>query len=87
MGDTEKKVDAWFTKLQKYAAAKISHFVAFCFILIAVGALMALIVSSKWPNSAILTVIGPFAAALLAYYNRAFALAVVLLIVGLFLIL
>ncbi|MEK6959404.1 MAG: hypothetical protein AABW59_05165 [archaeon] len=87
MGNTEKKVDVWFTKLQKYAAAKISHFVAFTFILVALGALMALIVASKWPNSAILTVIGPFAAALLAYYNRAFALGVMILMLALFFIL
>ena len=81
MGETNKTIDSWFAKIQKYVVAKIGHFVAFLFFLIALGAFLMMMFAQRYPNQAIWVVIAPAAAGLLAYYNRGFA---IVLFVGLF---
>ena len=73
MGDTEKKVDSWYAKIQKYLTAKISSFVAFLFLLVAAGAWAGLMMASLYPEMAFLAVLIPAAAGIVAYYNRTLA--------------
>ena len=70
MGKTTEKVDHWFEKAQNYITAKIGSFVAFLFLLIALGAFAGIIVTQRWPEYSIFTVILPGAAGIIAYYNR-----------------
>jgi len=81
MGETNKTIDSWFTRIQKYTSAKISHFVAFLFFLVALGAFLMMVVMQRYPNEAVWVIIAPAAAGLLAYYNRGFA---IVLFIGLF---
>ncbi len=73
MGKANDKVDSWFVKIQKYVTEKIGSFVAFLFVLYALGAMTAIMVSSIHPDLAYLVVIAPAIAGIIAYYNRAFA--------------
>jgi hypothetical protein len=73
MGETSKKVDSWFEKIEKYVTAKIGAFVAFLFLLYAAGALTAIVIMTKYPQQVFLVALIPAAAGVLAYYNRAFA--------------
>jgi hypothetical protein len=87
MGETSKKVDSWFEKIQNYVTAKIGAFVAFLFLLYAAGALTAIIIMTKYPQQAFLVALIPAAAGVLAYYNRAFAtVAFVILMAAVFLL-
>ncbi|MDD3084249.1 MAG: hypothetical protein PHP82_04465 [Candidatus ainarchaeum sp.] len=73
MGETNEKVDGWYKKIQDYLTKKIGSFVAFLFVLYALGALTAIFVMTKYPQQAYLVVIIPAIAGIVAYYNRAFA--------------
>ncbi len=87
MGDMEKTADKWFGKLQKRVTGTISSFVAYFFFMIALGSFITVIVINQWPQHTFWIVIAPLAAGVLAYYNRAFATAMFLLIlIGLLLI-
>ncbi len=78
-----KTVDKWFSDLQKRVDKAISSFVAFLFILVAIGAMLGIFVATRYPDQAIWAVLGPAIIALIAYYNRAFALAIfILLLIG-----
>ena len=80
MGNTEKKIDAYFTKMSKYVSAKIGHFVAFMFFLFALGAFAMIMVLQKYPHQALLVIAVPAVAGLLAYYNRTVAVVLFALI-------
>lgn len=67
------KVDPWFEKIQNYINKRLGSFVAFLFLLVALGAFIAIIITQRWPHYSIYTVAVPGAAGLLAYYNRTFA--------------
>ena len=74
---SEKKatrVDGWFEKIQGYITKKIGSFVAFLFLLIAMGAFMGIMVTQRWPEYSIFTVVLPGAAGIIAYYNRTAAM-------------
>lgn len=77
-------VDKWFGDLQKRLDKTISSFVAFLFILISLGAMFGVFVATRYPNYSIWAILGPAIIALTAYYNRAFALAVFIILVVLF---
>jgi len=81
MVEIQKTLDAYFTKLQKKAVDTLPHFVAFLFFILAVGAFIGIAVIQHYPNQAMLAIILPALAGALAYYNRAFATAVFLLMV------
>jgi hypothetical protein len=68
------KVDDWFVKIQDYITKKLGSFVAFLFLLVALGAFIGVIVSHRWPHYSMFTVIVPGIAGLLAYYNRTIAM-------------
>lgn len=76
MVEIQKTVDGWFGKIQKDVTKGVSQFTAFLFILIALGAFIGISAAHAYPQHAIWAVIVPAAAGLLAYYNRAFATVV-----------
>lgn len=80
MVEIQKKVDSLFEKIKKSAADTIPHFVAFTFFMMAIGAFIGILITQNYPNQMMLAVILPALAGALAYYNRAFATAVFLLI-------
>lgn len=87
MGDLEKTADSWFGKLQKRVSGIISSFVAYSFFLVALGAFIATIVVTQWPQHAFWAIAIPAFAGLLSYYNRAFAaIAFIALLILMFLI-
>jgi len=79
MVEIQKTLDAYFTKLQKKAADTMAHFVAFSFFVLAIGAFIGIAVTQHYPNQAMLAIILPALAGALAYYNRAFATFVFLI--------
>ncbi len=86
MSGTNAKFDDWFTKIEKYVTAKIGSFVAFLFVLYALGALTTIMVMQHYPNQAFLVVLIPAVAGAISYYNRAFAtVAFFILMIGLLL--
>jgi len=87
MVEIQKTLDGYFAKIQKKAADTLPHFVAFLFFILAIGAFIGVAVSQSYPNQAMLAIILPALAGALAYYNRAFATAVfVLMIIFVFLL-
>jgi len=87
MSDTGKTLDAWYGKIQKHITSKITNFVAFLFILVAIGAFLMMMVMQKYPEQAWMVVVAPIAAAIFAYYSRTFATIVffgVLILIFLF---
>lgn len=81
MVEIQKTLDSWFGKIQKTASDTIPHFVAFLFFMLAIGAFIGIMIAQNYPNQAMLAVLLPALAGALAYYNRAFATAVFLLII------
>ena len=79
MVEIQKTIDAWFGKIQKSASDTIPHFVSFLFFMIAIGAFIGIIVTQNYPGQAMLAVIFTALAGALAYYNRAFATAIFVL--------
>ena len=87
MVQVQKTVDGWFTKIQNKITEKIGSFVAVQFLLIALGAWLGISVARIWPDQVILAVIVPAFVGLVAYYNRAFATAMfVIMLVAIFII-
>lgn len=87
MGETSKKFDDWYKKIQDYLTKKIGTFVAFLFVLFSMGALIAIIIMSKYPQHAFLVALIPAIAGIIAYYNRAFATGIFfVLIIAMFII-
>ncbi len=72
MGIT-KKTDDWYTKIEKYVTQKIGTFVAFLFLIFALGALITIQIVTRWPQHSYLVVILPLIAGVISYYNRAVA--------------
>lgn len=79
MVEIQKTLDGWFGKIQKKASDTLPHFVAFLFFIMAIGAFIGVLVTTHYPNQAMLSVLLPALAGALAYYNRAFATAVFVL--------
>ena len=75
------RMDNIFQKVEDYITAGISRFVAFIFLLITLGAVFGYFVSQKEGNTATLLLISPAIVALIAYYNRAFAVGVFFVLV------
>lgn len=71
-----KTADKWFGKIQADIGKKIENFVAFFFFMIAAGILIGVVIVQHYPQQAMLAVLFPAAAGIFAYYNRAFAVAV-----------
>ena len=85
MASESKTIENWYVKIEKYITSRIGVFVAFMFLLFALGAYTAMIVTMKWPNQAWLVVAIPAIAGIIAYYNRTFAtIAFVILILLIF---
>ncbi len=81
MVEIQKTLDGYFTKLQKKAADTLPHFVAFMFFIVAIGAFIGVAVAQNYPGQAMLAILLPALAGALAYYNRAFATAVFLIMI------
>ena len=67
------KVDKVFDKFSSYLSARISAFVAFLFILIAVGTFYGYFIIPRFQEFSLYLLIAPVALAMIAYYNRTFA--------------
>lgn len=68
-----KTADNWFTKIEKYVTQKIGTFVAFLFLIFAMGAIITIQVMTRWPQHSYLVVVLPLIAGVISYYNRAIA--------------
>lgn len=79
MVEIQKSTDKWFGKLQADVSKKIGSFVAFVFILFAIGIWLGITVGRMYPQQAILAVLLTAFAGLVAYYNRTIALALFIL--------
>ncbi|MDD5162987.1 MAG: hypothetical protein PHD95_02150 [Candidatus ainarchaeum sp.] len=66
-------VERRFSGLADYLSAQISTFVAFLFLLFALGAFFGAFVYTKFPEIAIYFIIAPAVLGLIAYYNRTVA--------------
>ena len=74
------RMDNWFMKIQDYITEGISRFVGFLFLLVTIGAVYGFLVAQKSGNQT-LFIIAPAVIALIAYYNRAFAIGIFILLV------
>jgi len=72
----DSRTDNFFEKVENYITGGISTFVAFLFFLVTIGALYGFFVASKKGDYQEWFLIAPAIAGLIAYYNRAFAIAV-----------
>jgi hypothetical protein len=72
----EKQIDTWLQTLEKKVTVKLTSFVAFLFVLIALTAFITTIVISRSPQFSYVVIGAPILAAILAYYNKAFAVAI-----------
>ena len=75
MADNAKEgtVDSWFRKIFDKIGEQISHFVAFLFIVFALGAFYGTLIVARSPDYSHYLLIAPLLPALLAYYDRTFA--------------
>ncbi|MFA6269273.1 MAG: hypothetical protein WCW13_04245 [archaeon] len=81
MVEIQKTLDKWFGQLQKKASDTIPHFVAFFFFAITIGAFIGLVVSQNYPGQSMLAILLPALAGAVAYYNRAFATGIFVLLI------
>ncbi|MDD5147949.1 MAG: hypothetical protein PHH08_00620 [Candidatus ainarchaeum sp.] len=63
-------IEKRFTGMASYLGAQISRFVAFLFLLFALGAFFGAFVYTRFPHVAIYFIIAPAVLGLIAYYNR-----------------
>ncbi len=75
------KMDGFFEKIENYITSGISTFVAFLFVLISVGAFYGFLVAKHQADVAVYFLIAPAIVGLIAYYNRAFAVAIFIVLV------
>ncbi|MEI7961759.1 MAG: hypothetical protein WCI04_05480 [archaeon] len=73
MVEVQKSVDKWFAKIQADIGKKIGAFVAFLLFLLAIGIFIGINAAQHFPRQAMLAVIIPAVAGVIAYYNRTFA--------------
>lgn len=77
MAEEEKKMgmtDNIFSKIAGYLGERISIFVAFLFSLLGIGMVIGGFVVVKFPEIAAFLIAAPFVLAVIAYYNRVFAI-------------
>lgn len=77
-------IDRIFDKASSYLSDRISAFVAFIFVMIALGTFYGTYFVPRFPNLEIYLLLAPLGLALIAYYNRTFAtilFAAILLVV------
>ena len=67
------KVDKVFDKFSSYLNARISVFVAFLFMLIALGTFYGYFIIPRFQELSLYLLIAPVVLAIIAYYNRTFA--------------
>lgn len=67
-------IERRFSSFAGYISAQISHFVAFLFLLFAVGAFFGAFVYTRFPQIGIYLIIAPAVLGLIAYYNRTVAI-------------
>ena len=79
MVEIQKTVDKWFTKIQVDIGKKIGAFVAFFLFLLAIGIFIGINAARNFPEQAMLAVIIPAMAGIIAYYNRAFAVVILII--------
>ena len=78
------RVDRAFERVSSYLSDRISAFVAFIFVMIALGTFYGIYFVPRFPNLEIYLLLAPLGLALVAYYNRTFAtilFAAILLVV------
>jgi hypothetical protein len=81
MVEVQKTLDKWFGQIQKKANDTIPHFVAFFFFVMTIGAFIGIVVAQHYPGQAMLAILLPALAGAVAYYNRAFATAIFVLMI------
>ena len=81
MVEVQKTLDVWYGKVQKEVSGKISHFVAVLFFIMAIGAFLGIMVMQHYPGQALMAVLLPALAGAVAYYNRAFATGIFVLLI------
>ena len=66
-------IDRLFNRFSSYLSDRISTFVAFLFLLIALGGVFGFFIVPHFGELAIYVLMAPLVLALIAYYNRTFA--------------
>ena len=66
-------VDRIFDRVSSYLSDRISTFVAFLFLLVALGTFYGYLIVPRFPEFSIYLLIAPLIIALISYYNRTFA--------------
>jgi hypothetical protein len=77
------RVDCIFDRFSSYLSDRISTFVAFLFVLIALGGFYGYFIVPRFPEFSIYLLIAPLGIALIAYYNRTFATIMFVAVLGL----
>ena len=75
------RMDNFFGKIGDYITSGISTFVAAIFIIITIGAFYGFFVARHQADAAVYFLIAPAIVGLIAYYNRAFAVAIFIVLV------
>ncbi|MFH1224506.1 MAG: hypothetical protein V1676_01755 [Candidatus Diapherotrites archaeon] len=75
------RVDGWVEKVLEYVTKQISSFVAFLFLLFSAGAVYGSVITARQHELGVWLLIAPAVLGLMAYYSRAFALAVFALLI------
>ncbi len=84
--DTLNWIERRFSTLAGYISSRISTFVAFLFLLFALGAFFGAFVYTKFPEIAIYFIIAPAVLGLIAYYNRTIAVILFAIFIVFFII-
>lgn len=69
-----KGFDAFFSKMSGYVGEKVSAFVAFLFLILAIGIFIGYFVMTREPGYIHYAILVPVILGLIAYYNRAIAM-------------
>ena len=78
-------VDRWYVRLANWITVNIQRFVAFLFILLAMGIIIGVFVATNRPQYIIPAILAPILVALLSYYSRGIAILIfILFILGFF---
>lgn len=77
-----KRADVLYEKLAGYVTKTVKNFVAFIFILLALGILFGAMIALKHPKFVATAVVATAMMGFIAYYNRAFATVLFFALLG-----
>jgi len=83
--EQNSSVDRWYVRLANWITVNIQRFVAFLFLLLAMGIVLGIFIATNRPQYIIPAVLAPILVALLSYYSRGIAILIfIVFILGFF---